>query len=355
MADTKTRINWRGIEQPTFRLRMRAFYNTLKAKLLGKSHDPVLPQFDEFLQALTSHEKNNLGDRQPDRRTIEAWRAGASPLVERHQALVKAICPQALQWLDSTPVAGPLARHLYVVDALALELVRTRDVLREKERRADKAIDAVDLVWSCFTRPKLQSLPELSILRIDRQLLVLRGAGCSAADLHTAAKLGAFALPDAARAKFVPRDKWSLFPFLIAVVAYCELDNDDFRGLVAVDLATVAAAIRTRNYCGKVPFAFSGKDHFGIQSIAVLRLLWEDDSDATRSWWELLLSQENPQDPGSFTRFLGVRENYYRQFLRIGVTPDELQELTRLWMSPPSEGPDLLFAMRNGKLLKLPL
>lgn len=345
------KIVWRIAEQPTLPVRMKMMYSTFKAALLGDSHDPFKPQTKELLEAVSVHKNYNPDNRQLSESTLAHWHDGSSLPNERHQKLITAICPDALNWLDGTRVTHPLERHLFVVDGMALTLLKEGEDEREAKRRyAEKAIATVDTVWSYFTR-RGNEIAEWKGLKFQSQLQCIKGSGGLNAAVYDPNNL-----PQEVMDEFSYRDKYSLLSFLLAFADYNALEDKTLLKLFSIDLATVAAAIRIQNYLSEQPFAFSGKTEFGVKSAAIARLLWEPDQEMRHEWWELLCQFSGfCQNENFFKILLNCRNSYYSQFTAYGVSVDDLTKVTGLWVNPDAPDSSLIVIMRNCKLMKLPV
>lgn len=335
---TSESLELKLITHPTFKLRSRLCYNDVKAKLLGIKHDPFFSQVDELLEALSRLTSVDI-DRLPDKRTLEKWHEGATWPFARHQAMLKEISPSACQWLEPTVGVNHLQRHLFALDGLALELpTGNNDIIDQKNDYADKIICIIDKIWSCFTRRGIlgidrDSLVETSTLKFENQVRTLSESSTIASCLPDTPADDWFNIPSDLKQRYVRRDKSSLLSFLLGFADWHGLKEQPILDFFAVELASLGAVIRTKNYtCAEEAMAFSEIGTFAIETAFVARLFWEEDHEDARRWWELLCPKAQYRSKAElFDIFLAVRQSYYKQFANHGISQGDLMEVAALY------------------------
>jgi hypothetical protein len=244
-----SKAEWRSIEQPTYKIRMRIVCNLIKQALLQDGHDPWSPQSGQVI----------LHPRSPviERDTWESWWYGESVPKATMVAKVDEVASNAANWLDPSCIGSPLKRHLASLDAMALEILKDGDWKKEKERRAENSLQSILRVWEIFTTDTwaADAMNEDS-MRAQIAPDQLPTASMEFADIHLRAHAitGVFnpyvlSLPREITTLYNYLEPYSIFPFLIKYADFTRLSNASFRRVWMMDIASLVAILRVHAYC----------------------------------------------------------------------------------------------------------
>jgi len=138
----KRRPVFRLWEHATWRVRMRAWCNQVKAALLGPAHDPGQSQTYRVIQAAGSPAESAS--------TWLSWWQGDAIPRPTHVTAADRIAPGSANLLELADMRTPLSRHLYALDILTTKF-RTAGSPREyRETHAERLLDGLNDAWASF-------------------------------------------------------------------------------------------------------------------------------------------------------------------------------------------------------------
>lgn len=240
----KNRPTYRLWEHATWRVRMRAWCNHIKKRLLNGSCDVARPQTYKVIQSGQSPVDNAS--------TWLRWWEGDAVPQPSHVREVERLAPGSSRLLDLSEVSTPELRHL-----LALDIVNTR--FRTAGRPSDfqrtqseHLLTALNNAW----RPFLDSrpVPATNQFALEAQIGVdaakLRHpVMATAADvewIQSGGNLLRLAVPRVAKMEHNWLEPISIFRFLGSLGTFAELENDALLRMWAYDYASAAMVLRTR-------------------------------------------------------------------------------------------------------------
>src|SRR5205807_886071 len=151
----KRRPVFRLWEHATWRVRMRAWCNQIKATLLGPEHDPGHPQTYRVIQA-AGCPINNAS-------TWLSWWGGNAIPRPTHVAAADRVATGSAHLLELADIRTPLSRHLYALDILTTKFRVSGSPRDYRETQAERLLDGLNDAWASF----LDTSPPASASRFN--------------------------------------------------------------------------------------------------------------------------------------------------------------------------------------------
>jgi len=240
----KNRPTYRLWEYATWRVRMRAWCNSIKAVLLGARHDPLRPQAYKVVQS----EKCPIDNVS----TWLTWWSGDAIPRPSHVRAAERLAPESSSLLELSEMATPPLRHL-----VALDIANTK--FRQAGRPSQFQRDQSELLLTCLNSawsPFLSARPigTASRFTLERQTgvdgLKLRGpVRVDPAGLDWIWEGGnalRLAIPQSALLEHSCLEPMSIFRFLGALTTFSELEDGPLLQMWALDYASAAMLVRTQ-------------------------------------------------------------------------------------------------------------
>jgi hypothetical protein len=239
----KSRPMFRLWEYATWRVRMRAWCNQMKATLLGSEHDPDHPQTYRVIQSAECPIDSAS--------TWLTWWEGTAIPRPTQVTAAERLTPGSSSLLELEELRTPLSRHLYALDVLTTKF-RTEGTTREyRETHTARLLDGLNDAWGSF----LDTSPPSR----NSQFNVQNQIGLSAESLigefelwpeqqRLVKRLGGNPIRWALPQDVVMQHNWleplSIFRFL-SLLAGCEgITHPKLIELWALDLASAEMAVR---------------------------------------------------------------------------------------------------------------
>ena len=129
-------------EYATWRARMRAWCNQIKAALLQEEHDPTRPQTYRVIQATACPVDSPS--------TWLSWWEGAAIPRPSHIATAEKLAPHSSELLDITERRTCLSRHLSALDVLNTKFRMAGGAEDYRRTQAERLIAGLNEAWSSF-------------------------------------------------------------------------------------------------------------------------------------------------------------------------------------------------------------
>ena len=240
----KNRPTYRLWEYATWRVRMRAWCNSIKSVLLGGRHDPTQPQTYKVLQSEQCPIDNAS--------TWLTWWSGDAIPRPSHVRAAERLAPESSNLLDLSDMTTPPLRHL-----IALDILNTR--FRQAGRPSQFQRDQSELLLTCLNSawsPFLSARPIATANRftLERQIgidgLALRNPVRVDADglewIWKGGNVLRLAIPQSALQEHSWLEPMSIFRFLGALTTFSELESGPLLQMWALDYASAAMLIRAQ-------------------------------------------------------------------------------------------------------------
>jgi hypothetical protein len=240
----KNRPTYRLWEYATWRVRMRAWCNSIKSVLLGARHDPLRPQAYKVVQS----EKCPIDNVS----TWLTWWAGDAVPRPTHVRAAELVAPGSSRLIDLSEMGTPELRHFVALDILNTKFRQSGHPSLYQRTQAQLLLTALNEAWSPFlsvrtpvngTRFALEaqigqeSATLLNPVVVDEvRLQIIKEGG----------NLRRFALPRAAILEHSWLEPMSIFRFLGALANFSELENPALLRMWACDFASAAMVVRTQ-------------------------------------------------------------------------------------------------------------
>ena len=253
---------WRAIEQPTFKIRMRIICNLIKMEL---NKDGVVDVKTPQTEFVTLHPNSPITEPV----TWENWWfARVVPKSTSIQKIQESFPGTKLAaevdiWLNGREVGSPLQRHLFSIDARCLELLKDEnaDYTTERFNRARTTVKSVNRVWRIFsddtyfvesdsTNFSLLFQSGLSEICLDEQSYANQSERqhivCGILNPYV------YSLPREIQSKLDINNPYSILEFLFRYAAHTRLINDNIRYVWVFDVASVCTALIVESYANGV-------------------------------------------------------------------------------------------------------
>jgi hypothetical protein len=240
----KNRPTYRLWEYATWRVRMRAWCNSIKSVLLAARHDPLRPQAYKVVQS----EKCPIDNVS----TWLTWWAGDAVPRPTHVRAAELVAPGSSRLIDLSEMGTPELRHFVALDILNTKFRQTGRPSLYQRTQSRLLLTALNEAWAPFlsvrtpvngtrfaleTQIGQESATLLNPVEVDEVRLQLINEG---------GNLRRFALPRAAILEHSWLEPMSIFRFLGALANFSELDNPALLRMWACDFASAAMIVRTQ-------------------------------------------------------------------------------------------------------------
>lgn len=323
------------IEGQAERIRLRAFCNAAKRRVLGDAADPWTDQADEVAAAPLVGADAQGGLHQSlvsEAQTFRDWWAGArSPQRKR----VDKRLPEALQWLEDGHLGSPVQRHLEVLSAFAMRAESASDVAARRAR-LESMREACNRAWAVVTSSSPQTdmvmrsaakwllgaseLPPPSLRHADDSDRLRLAGG--------ALNPYVFEVPADVRRSFASADRFGLLRFLLRLSAAQPVADAWWHQAWVFDVASMLLMARASLVERLTP---TPGEHLGelYQPVVVAgRAIWDHEVGMTTP---MLMAPTLPEfEHGQWTMLLGwLRGAYYDELARLGLRFEDLYPITQ--------------------------
>ena len=323
----KNRPTYRLWEHATWRVRMRAWCNSIKSVLLRDRHDPARPQTYKALKSEQCPVDNAS--------TWLTWWAGDAVPRPSHVLAAERVAPGSTKLIDLSEMGTPELRHLVALDILNTKFRRSGRPSLYQRNQSRLLLTALNEAWAPFlsvrtpvngTRFALEaqigqvSATLLNPVEVDEVRLQLINEG---------GNLRRFALPRTAILEHSWLEPMSIFRFLGALANFSELDNPALLRMWACDFASAAMIVRTQlELASETEAQVWGMGRAGIMYALAVYTFW---AHATPKYDPMALELAESLDA---THALQIRERlrtarlaYYRAFAAWGIPEQTIRAL----------------------------
>lgn len=239
----KNRPTYRLWEYATWRVRMRAWCNSIKSVLLGARHDPSRAQAYKVVQS----EKcpiDNVG-------TWLTWWAGDAVPRPTHVRAAELVAPGSSRLIDLSEMGTPELRHLVALDILNTRFRQSGRPSQYQRTQSELLLTALNEAWAPFLglRPAngTRFALETQIGHEGATLLNSVAVGYEGLQwVKEGGNLRRLALPREALWEHSWLEPMSIFRFLGALATFRELENPPLLRMWACDFASAAMVIRAQ-------------------------------------------------------------------------------------------------------------
>jgi hypothetical protein len=231
-------------EFATWRARMRAWCNQIKAGLLGKEHDPGQPQTYRVIQC--------TGCPIDSPSTWLTWWDGKAVPRPKHIAMAERAAPGSSKLLELTEMRTALCRHFIALDVINTKFRRTGRPSDYRREQAQRLLVGLNEAWISFldTAPPRRTNPFSLVSQIGESAeTVLGGWELAPEQALWAQRFGGnfarWALPPEAVREHSWLEPLSIFRFLSMLAVSDSLNHPRLSQMWALDLASVTLVIRT--------------------------------------------------------------------------------------------------------------
>ena len=324
----KNRPTYRLWEYATWRVRMRAWCNSIKSVLLGARHDPLRPQAYKVVQS----EKCPIDNVS----TWLTWWAGDAIPRPSHVRAAERLAPESVALLELSDMATPPLRHLVALDILNTKFRQSGRPSQFQRAQSDLLLTCLNGAWSPFLSAR--PVGTASRFRLERQI------GIDGLELRNPVRIDAaglewiweggnalrLAIPQSALMEHSWLEPISIFRFLGSLTTFTELQSGTpLLQMWALDFATAALLIRTQlelSEDGEWPVNRMGRA--GVMYALARNTFW---APAKRRGdpvvVELAALLDSGQVPQICERLREARWAYYGAFSRWGIPERAIRSL----------------------------
>lgn len=240
----KNRPTYRLWEYATWRVRMRAWCNSIKSVLLGARHDPVRPQAYKVVQS----EKCPIDNVS----TWLTWWAGDAVPRPTHVRAAELVAPGSSRLIDLSDMGMPELRHFVALDILNTKFRQTGRPSMYQRTQSQLLLTALNEAWAPFlsVRTPVNGARFALETQIGQEgATLLNPVLVDEARLHMineGGNLRRYALPRSAILEHSWLEPMSIFRFLGALASFSELENPPLLRMWACDFASAAMVVRTQ-------------------------------------------------------------------------------------------------------------
>lgn len=308
----KTSFDWRIIESPSTRFRLRAMCNELKKKYLGSAWDPYKPQTSELLDKLP-------GDIF-DARTYASWWNGKRYPQSKQIRLIEGLCNGSTHWLDPGTAGSPIFRHLHAIDSATFEHTKKPGAYHATSKeRLDKPYEAIHTVWEIFTSDSYWTTK--NILDFTQQAPKAKVAHVKEGEYPN---INSYVIPSPIRNTYRHDDQKSIFVFLICYLDYSKLTDPYVRDVWILDMASLVLLLGPAMYSS---LGFDSQRMLGqLQDMYDMYKCIFYGSDETAGGFFTSLAQEYPGSALD-SLYRQLRNRYYELILEIGITKSDMRSI----------------------------
>jgi hypothetical protein len=239
----KNRPTYRLWEYATWRLRMRAWCNSIKAVLLGDAHDSARPQTYKVIQSENCPIDNAS--------TWLTWWTGDAVPRPSHVRAAERLARDSSRLIDLSEMGTPELRHLVALDILNTRFRQSGRPSQYQRTQSELLLTALNEAWAPFLglRPGngTRFALETQIGHEGATLLNSVAVGYGGLQwVKEGGNLRRLALPREALWEHSWLEPMSIFRFLGALATFRELENPPLLRMWACDFASAAMVMRTQ-------------------------------------------------------------------------------------------------------------
>jgi len=315
----KNRPTYRLWEHATWRVRMRAWCNSIKSVLLGDRHEPARSQTYKVLQS----EKCPIDNAS----TWLTWWAGDAVPRPGHVRAAERLASGSSKLLDLSEMGTPELRHLMALDILNTKFRQSGRPSLYQRTQSQLLLTALNEAWTPFlsahtpvngarfaleTQVGKEGATLLNPVLVDEARLQVINEG---------GNLRRFALPRAAILEHSWLEPMSIFRFLGALATFSELDNPALLRMWACDFASAALVVRTQlELADKTDMQIWRMGRAGIIYILAAITFWAHFPPQFDRWTIEMAKELNAAEPLQIReRLLAARSAYYGVFAGWGI------------------------------------
>jgi hypothetical protein len=323
----KNRPTYRLWEHATWRVRMRAWCNSIKSALLGDRHEPGRSQTYKVLQS----EKCPIDNAS----TWLTWWAGDAVPRPTHVRAAERLAPGSSKLIDMSAMGTPELRHLVALDILNTKFRQSGRPSLYQRTQSQLLLTALNEAWAPFlsvrtptngsrfaleTQIGQEGATLLNPVEVDEVRLQMINEG---------GNLRRFALPRAAILEHSWLEPLSIFRFLGALANFSELENPALLRMWACDFASAAMVVRTQlELAGETEMHVWRMGRAGIIYVLAAITFWAHISPKFDRWAAELAESLNAADALQIReRLRGARVAYYRAFAGWGIPERAIRAL----------------------------
>ena len=315
----KNRPTYRVWEYATWRVRMRAWCNSIKSVLLGARHDPLRPQAYKVVQS----EKCPIDNVS----TWLTWWAGDAVPRPTHVRTAELVAPGSSRLIDLSEMGTPELRHFMALDILNTKFRQSGRPSLYQRTQSQLLLTALNEAWAPFLSVRIpvngtrfaleaqigqEGATLLNPVLVDEtRLQIIKEGG----------NLRRYALPRSAILEHSWLEPMSIFRFLGALANFSELENPALMRMWACDFASAAMVVRTQlELAGETEMQVWRMGRAGIMYFLAATAFWSDVTPKL-DWWvlELAESLDAPNGLQIRERLQAARLAYYGAFAGWGI------------------------------------
>jgi len=315
----KNRPTYRVWEYATWRVRMRAWCNSIKSVLLGARHDPLRPQAYKVVQS----EKCPIDNVS----TWLTWWAGDAVPRPTHVRTAELVAPGSSRLIDLSEMGTPELRHFMALDILNTKFRQSGRPSLYQRTQSQLLLTALNEAWAPFLSVRIpvngtrfaleaqigqEGATLLNSVELDELRLAM---------INDGRNLRRFALPRAAILEHSWLEPMSIFRFLGALANFSELENPALMRMWACDFASAAMVVRTQlELAGETEMQVWRMGRAGIMYFLAATAFWTDVTPKLDRWvLELAESLDAPNGLQIRERLQAARLAYYGAFAGWGI------------------------------------
>src|SRR5580700_1672833 len=323
----KNRPTYRLWEYATWRVRMRAWCNSIKSRLLGQRHDPARPQTYMVLQSAECPFDNA--------NTWLTWWAGDVVPRPSHVRAAERVASGSSRLIDLCEMGTPELRHLVALDILNTKFRQNGRPSLYQRTQSRLLLTALNEAWAPFLSVRIpangtrfalerQIGPEaatiLNPVEVDELALRMINHGRNPRR---------FALPRTAILEHSWLEPMSIFRFLGALANFSELENPALMRMWACDFASAAMVVRTQlELEGEAEMRVWRMGRAGIMYFLAATAFWSKITPKLDRWvLELAESLDAPNGRRIRERLQAARLAYYGAFAGWGIPAEAIHAL----------------------------
>jgi hypothetical protein len=326
----KDRPTLRLWEYATWRVRMRAWCNQIKAKLLSEEHDPEQPQTYRVIQ--------RTGCPVDSPSTWLSWWEGKTVPRPTHIAAAERLAPASSRLLELTDMQTALCRHFISLDIINTRFRRAGRPSDYRREQANRLLIGLNEAWISFldTAPPRLTNPFSVVSQLGEPPEALLG-GCELLPQRAvwAQKFGGnvarWALPSEAVSEHSWLEPLSIFRFLSMLAVSDSLRHPKLMEMWALDLASATLVVRTlieiadlrRPRFASIRMGHSGGMHH-ISTAAFFGPRSMLDTTAARN---VASNVYGDQGEVALANLHAARDTYYNAFAGLGIPEAALRAL----------------------------
>ena len=239
----KNRPTYRLWEYATWRVRMRAWCNSIKSVLLGEAHDPARPQTYKVIQSENCPIDNAS--------TWLTWWTGDAVPRPSHVRAAERLASGSSRLIDLSEMGTPELRHLVALDILNTRFRQSGRPSQYQRTQSELLLTALNEAWAPFLglRPGngTRFVLETQTGRDGATLLNPVAVGSEGLQwIKEGGNLRRLALPREALWEHSWLEPMSIFRFLGALATFRELENPPLLRMWACDFASAAMIMRAQ-------------------------------------------------------------------------------------------------------------